>query len=266
MAGLNIQEALGHLKQEFIDNSAEQLDKIDAMIDRLYVDSGESRADFMAFQRDVHSLKGAAGMHGFASVSVIAHRLEDYFEALPQLSASALADVQAYIDAMRAILETGNELPADRLDPVLRGLPQCQAQTTARDPGRRVVALLVMPKGTWRSLVSTELSAAGYELAFSDEPVQAFGLAVTVKPDLIVSSVEFDKLSGPEFASALQAIKATAKTPIILLTSHSVEALQAILPAGATAIHKDAGFASALAVKLTGFGLPVRVPAQAAAE
>jgi len=79
MSEIDIQDALERLKQEFIDTSAEKLDKIDRIIDKLYRAEEDDRgADYVEFQRDIHSLKGSAGTYGFDSVNLIAHRLEDY--------------------------------------------------------------------------------------------------------------------------------------------------------------------------------------------
>ena len=43
---------------------------------------------------------------------------------------------------------------------------------------------------------------------------------VSLKPDLVVSSLEFDELSGLELAWSLRAVRALKQIPIVLLTNH----------------------------------------------
>ena len=56
-------------------------------------------------------------------MTLIAHRLEDFIEAAPELNNGQLFDVQVYIDHIRAILESGQNASKDRLDEVLATLP-----------------------------------------------------------------------------------------------------------------------------------------------
>ena len=258
MSEIDIQDALERLKREFIDTSAEKLDKIDAIIDRLYRGEEDDRgADFVEFQRDIHSLKGSAGTYGFDSVSLIAHRLEDYIETTRRLSSENLLDVQVFVDRIREIFEGGDEVPNDRLIPILDSLPTSGiAQTTeSEQEAESKVALLVMSKGVQRKLVSADLTGNGFELAYADHPLDAFRLAVSLKPNLVVTSLEFDNLNGLELTRALRGVDATSTTPIVLLTSHSIDQMGEALPEPTRAIHKDAGFATKLTEAIETFGI-----------
>ncbi|MEC8204385.1 MAG: Hpt domain-containing protein, partial [Pseudomonadota bacterium] len=68
-------------------------------------------------------LKGSAGTYGFDSVSLIAHRLEDYIETTRRLSSENLLDVQVIVDRIRKIFEGGDEVPNDRSTPILDSPP-----------------------------------------------------------------------------------------------------------------------------------------------
>jgi CheY-like chemotaxis protein/HPt (histidine-containing phosphotransfer) domain-containing protein len=255
MSEIDIQDALERLKQEFIDTSAEKLDKIDGIIDQLYRGSDNDRgADFVEFQRDIHSLKGSAGTYGFGSVSLIAHRLEDYIETTRQLTSENLLDVQKYIDRIREILEGRDEIAPERLSGILDSLPTSGPAQTASTAEENVVALLVMAKGVQRKLVTTDLSNNGFELAYADHPLEAFRLAVSLKPNLIITSLEFDNLSGLELAKALRGVDAMSEIPVILLTSHAVEGMSEALPPYSRAIHKDSHFAAKLTDTLQDLG------------
>ncbi len=81
-----------------------------------------------------------------------------------------------------------------------------------------------------RKLVTADLSNNGFELAYADHPLDAFRLAVSLKPNLIITSLEFDNLSGLELAKALRGVDAMSETPVVLLTSHAVEGMSDELP------------------------------------
>ena len=65
-----------------------------------------------------------------------------------------------------------------------------------------------MLKGVQRKLITQELVSCEFELAFANQPLEAFSLVVSLKPDLVVSSLEFDELSGLELAWSLRAVRA----------------------------------------------------------
>lgn len=248
MAQIDFQEALAQLRQEFVDSSAERLDQIDVLIDRMYRQEGDRNADFVEFQRDIHSMKGSAGTYGFDSVTLIAHKLEDFIEAAPDLSNGQLLDVQSYVDRIREILESGENVPQERLNAILSTLPTIGTASAIAQERRTVSVFLVMPKGVQRKLITQELISCGFELAFANRPLEAFSLAVSLKPDLIVSSLEFPELSGLELAWSLRAVKATREIPIVLLTSHETEKLACEnVPAETQVVHKGPQFASDLA-------------------
>ncbi len=248
MSEIDFQKALARLRLEFIDDSAERLDRIDAQIDRMYRGTGDGNDVFIEFQRDIHSLKGSAGTYGFSAVTLIAHRLEDYIEASPLLKNEHLLDVQAYIDHIRKILESGNDAPKEQLEKILASLPSSVVTKSQQTEHRKVTVFLVMPKGVQRKMITTELNSCGFELVFSDHPLEAFGLAISLQPDLILSSVEFDRFSGMEFARALRVVNATNDIPIVLLTSYDAQKLQlGEIPANTKIVHKGSDFTADLA-------------------
>lgn len=258
MSEIDLQETLERLKHEFIDNSADKLDRIDGMIDRLYRGHEDSRGmQFVEFQRDVHSLKGSAGTYGFDSISLIAHRLEDYIETTRRLSQENLLDVQKFVDRIREILEGGDEVSNDRLTEILERLPTSAAAQSVTEEADQPVALLVMSKGVQRKVVAADLSANGFEIAYADHPLDAFRLAVSLKPSLIATSLEFDNLSGLELARALRGVDVTTETPFVIMTSHAVDGLGQQLPSQTAAIQKDAEFRSKLGNTLSEFGFTV---------
>lgn len=111
-----------------------------------------------------------------------------------------------------------------------------------------------MTKGVQRKLVTADLSNKGFELAYADHPLDAFRLAVSLKPNLVITSLEFDSLSGLELARALRGVDVLSETPVVLLTNHAVEGMSEALPSHSLAIHKDSRFAAKLADALQELG------------
>tara|TARA_E500000331_G_scaffold60050_1_gene54500 strand:+ start:624 stop:980 length:357 start_codon:yes stop_codon:yes gene_type:complete len=104
-----------------------------------------------------------------------------------------------------------------------------------------------MSKIVQRKLVTSDLSNNCFELAYADHPLDAFGLAVSLKPNLIITSLEFDNLNGLELAKAPCGADAMSETPVALLTSHAVEGISDQLPPHSRAIHKASRFAAKFA-------------------
>lgn len=121
-----------------------------------------------------------------------------------------------------------------------------------------------MTKGVQRKLVTSDLPNNCFELAYADHPLDAFGLAVSLKPNLIITSLEFDNLNGLELAKAPCGADAMSETPVVLLTSHAVEGMSDQLPPHGRAIHKDSRFAAKLAdaMRSSDFPLPQRARIQ----
>ncbi len=246
-----LEQALERIKTEYIESSGDRLDEIDATIDRMYRGEGDRGADFFEMQRTIHSIKGSAGTHGLHAVSIIAHRMEDYFQANQRLSGEQFRDVQIFVDRMRDVFEAAGEITEAELDLILSKLPASTDSDITETESRDLFILLVMASGLQRNIVSKELTTRGFELSFAETPVEAFALALSLKPNLIVSSAEFELLNGIEFAQVLKSVKATAAIPYILMTSSELdETVRAGLPGGTMVVRKTANFAKELTERI----------------
>ena len=116
----NFEKTLERLKTDYIESSSDTLDKIDAIIERMHSGAGDKGADFVDLQRDIHSLKGSAGTFGFSSVTIVAHRLEDYIEATRRLSNEQLMDVQVFIDGIRGKFQADVNPTEAEMDAIAR--------------------------------------------------------------------------------------------------------------------------------------------------
>jgi PleD family two-component response regulator len=107
-----------------------------------------------------------------------------------------------------------------------------------------------------RTLIGGELASCGFELSFTESPVEAIGLALSLKPDIVVSSMELAPLTGVELGSVLKTIKATSKTAFLLTTSHEDDSgLLKSLPKGTHIVHKGPKFAEELSTCLIDLGV-----------
>ena len=106
------------------------------------------------------------------------------------------------------------------MDAILRALPSGTATLVSAQEVRNVIVLLVMPKGVQRSLIGGELASCGFDLSFTESPIEAIGLAISLKPDIVVSSMEMEPLTGAELGRVFKTIEATSRLAFVLTTSH----------------------------------------------
>ncbi len=251
----DLESALQRLKQDFIEGSLEKLDDIDKIIDNIYNDRGNRGDQFFQLQRDVHSIKGSAGTHGMHLLTLVAHRLEDYLEAAQRLNNEQWRHVQVYIDEMRVLVDLAKDPSESEREAVLARLPHAQEQSTefSDQKSKKVTVLVVMPPGVQRKLIGKELAACGFDLSFTDRPVEAIRLIMDLQPDAVLSNQEFRNMTGSELANVLQEIKLTKTTPFALLTSSEVD--ESSLPKGSHIIKKGESFDADLTNYLVDIGL-----------
>jgi len=251
----DLESALSRLKDDFIAGSIEKLDDIDIIIDNIYKNKGHRGDQFFQMQRDVHSIKGSAGTHGLHLLTLVAHRLEDYLEAAPRLSQEQWQSVQVYIDEMRTLVEQGEEPEEENRQVVINRLPHAQESATefSDQKNKKVTVLVVMPAGVQRKVIGKELASCGFDLSFTDRPVEAIRLVMDLQPDAVLSNQEFRFMTGAELARVLQEIKRTKETPFALLTSS--DSIHDDLPSSAHIIHKGETFVDDMTEYLVKIGL-----------
>lgn len=251
----DLESALSRLKQDFIESSLEKLDEVDQIIDNIYNERGHRGDQFFQLQRDIHSIKGSAGTHGMNLVTLVAHRLEDYLEAVPRLNLEQWRSVQIYADEIRALIDLGKDPSPEDVKHILHRLPHAQepASEFSDQKRKKVTILLVMPVGVQRKLIGQELAACGFDLSFTDKPVEAIKLIMELKPNAVLSNKELNNMTGVELANVLGEIKATQNIPFALLTSSEVTPRD--LPKGSKIIRKGEDFVSDLTEYLVDIGL-----------
>ena len=85
---------------------------------------------------------------------------------------------------------------------------------------KRTQRILVVDDSiTTRTLESSVLTAAGYEVTTAVDGMEAWGLVQGGGFDLVVSDVQMPRMDGLEFCRQVRAKPSTASTPLILVTS-----------------------------------------------
>ncbi len=253
---LEFEEALARLKAEFLDSTRDRLDEVELTIDKIVREDGNVGDLLHDVRLYVHSLKGSAGSYGLNLVSVIAHRLEDYLETSPLREHSHWQDVIAFIDAIRGVVDLGDDPDDDRQSEILAALPSSAQREFTGQERRHVTILVVMPMGVQRKIVGSELAACGFDVSFCDSPMRAVELAVVLKPKAILSNIEFAGVSGLELSDVFGAIKLTRDIPFAVMTAHDAPGLKNRDPARPVGIiHKDTNFLENMTSYLMDAGL-----------
>jgi CheY-like chemotaxis protein/HPt (histidine-containing phosphotransfer) domain-containing protein len=248
---------LERLTAEFRDSCREAMDECEGILNRLSNRTGDAGTDMIELQRRVHNVKGSGATFGFPAVSLIAHKLEDFLEATDK-PADHVRDIQVFLDAMRAIAESGVNPPEGDYPALLRTLPRARSGFTAVQRSRDVHILLAMPKDVQRKIILRELASCGFDVTCADTGVSAIGLVLSTRPDAVFASLVLPDMSGADLARALAAIGTARKCPFGLLTTKSAEDPQfAGLPAWI--IVKNDRFMEALTERLIEWGLFGRV-------
>jgi chemotaxis protein histidine kinase CheA len=187
-------------------------------------------------RREAHTLKGMGAPSGFATVTTIAHRLENYLEKAGDLSAKALADVQRYFDALSDIIARRQELDALAAAALLRALPMPGSVAEGSAGGarkRHAEALLVVSSRAVARWLERALLRHGVHAVATQSTVEGFALAVRSHPDLVVASATLAEASGIDLVRALAAMSGTRRIPTAILTSRTADEMRAVgdLPA-----------------------------------
>ncbi|MEX2009476.1 MAG: Hpt domain-containing protein, partial [Dongiaceae bacterium] len=195
---------LAQLRQEFLTDARDRLDKLQQALEAMCA-GGDVTVALTAMRRETHNLKGLGGAFGFPTISLIAHRFEDY---LQNLGTGRLSDteLQQFLDRLDALITAGVDPGLDQASGLVRSLPASTHRTIETAPPRHVEVLLVAASRAIGKIVARELAACGYRVTIARTPWEAFELAVCTRPDLLITSVVLDRVSGVDLACAFAAI------------------------------------------------------------
>lgn len=238
---------LADMAAEFLEDCEDRLEEIDKALGRLRTSKSSSENEVLEIKRHVHSLKGLGTPFGFSAISLLAHGLEDYFETMFEVDEGGIHDVQHFVDRMREVADSRTNWPDRTVAQIIHDMPLSAKRRTVRKDGLALSILVLMPKGLQRKIVASELSQFGFSVLTAENSIDAIEKALRLRPDLFMSSMILDDLTGEELAGIFYAIKATSKNPFLLVTSSDLEdQAQRNFPPNVSVLRKGTSFAKDL--------------------
>jgi len=227
----DLQMILADIRQDFIVNTRDKLDDLEEEIEALRSGSDHAENHILEVKRVIHSIKGAGGSFGFPTISKVAHGLEDYLETSGDVSTVTSEDLMVFINTITDILISGDEPDEQLAHMMLRSLPTGRRQSGVRalDKGS---AVMIMPRGVQRKIIAQELAQLGYKVAILDKAIEAIDMALTLKPDYVITTMALERMTGVELAWALQMFEATRKVQVAVVTADEIttETLESLPP------------------------------------
>jgi len=212
------ENVFANLRTEFQIDAQDCLGRLEAQLDGVRKKAVAASAAMADLCREVHTMKGSGGSFGFPTVTVIAHRLENYISGVPGLDGTAIDDILIYLDRMRDVLERGDD-GDDRTAEIVRSLPVRSADGMPDIDGADLEVLLVPSTPINGRAVEGEFRLHGCRVTTLDKPIAAFEMAIRTRPDIVIASAVSKDVSGVDLAVAFRAMKATRSIVFALLTS-----------------------------------------------
>ena len=213
---MNKAEILENLRKGYLADLPSRIDKIENEV--MSIESNESYDELF---REVHSLKGSAGTHGFHIVTKIAHHMEDEMMSLIQKkkfkSSSTVDRLLKFIDLLRDTITalSQDESPDKEIEEQLEAL-----RSNLFD--KELNILVVEPSKVYASLIEYSMEDLPVKFTFIDDGLQALENLLMNKYHLLITSMECSRLRGDALVAALRlANNFNSKAKVILITSRT---------------------------------------------
>lgn len=246
-----VEQIVDQLSQEFIDEIRETLDRLMLMVDDVRHEKVPLEDLVDEVRRLSLHIKGQARNYAMPALDAVAMRAEDYLANVKHFLPRTLDDLQTFVEKMIDLLEmeVGEEPDISKL---VRSLPaKVRIEESILDV-RNVEVLLVMQHGAATHFVERELQECGYRVSTCTSTINALGLIVHTKPDLVIISAMMPELTGIDLASALAEMPQTRNIPTALITSlPEDDPYLQLLNKRVPIIHKSASFGDDLADALS---------------
>lgn len=251
-----IENIIHDLGQEYLVDVAETLLTLSEVVERTRNETAEAAQALLTIRREAHNLKGLGGSFGFPSITLIAHRLENYLSGLDDLKTHQLDDVLAFLDAMQDIVDRAAEPGDDDVSRIVRSLPAKGAAKEDFQPTSDLEILLVAASSVLGHAVETKLNDLGFRVVTVKSSIDAFETAIRARPDMIIASAVMKNVGGVDLARAFQAMTVTREIPFVLLTSFDRDHAELReLPDSVGLIHHDRDLDNEIVSTIDQFGL-----------
>jgi chemotaxis protein histidine kinase CheA len=223
-----LDDVLAQLRAEFVDEAVDNLGAIEIIVEQVKSSGADAKDAIKKILRPAHSLKGTASVADFPLVATTMHRLEDYLQAITEITSEDFENLEIYIQKAYQFANINFDQKSINQADLIRQLPRAGAkkEVAVQSASDSVVknptiheALVVIREKTTGLIFQRELEKFGLHVSNCRSSYDAIAMAVNTKPDIIFLSGVIDELSGADVASALLAMKPTKNLRICLITS-----------------------------------------------
>jgi len=252
--GVNEQYA-AQMDSEFLGEAQDTLASLEITVGNLRsktVDEDEGLSSMVAQTSGILQICASAEQ---PLIDLTLRRLNSYIDGVADLTTAHLDDIEAFLMVLRDILEGEIEPSTDEAE-FFRSLPTLRPVDVSDLEHLNLEVLLIDRQKTTAKVFERELQNCGFRVQKSLRSFEAMELAVRTLPDMIISAVVLDDLSGVDLSLALGAIPSTSAIPFAVLTSFPrSHASLKDLPDNVALLHKGDAFGEDLASALEKFGL-----------
>jgi len=221
MSSHSINELLESLKEEFLATISERLSNIESIV--LNLTEGADVEDLL---RIVHSLKGAAGTHGFHIFTKICHQMEDMMRDL-------IDSNNIHNQAAVKILLEYNDLQNMALDIINRGGDDFHSIDSKLNQINSIVGsdqkkvLIVEPSPLYASLITSVIESEDCQVKIVNDGFIALENLLMQQYDVVITAMEVPTLNGDALISAVRLSRSKNKNiTAILVTTKSADNIE----------------------------------------
>jgi CheY-like chemotaxis protein/HPt (histidine-containing phosphotransfer) domain-containing protein len=247
-------QILAQLCSEFLVDAQDRLEDIAHELKTSQTPDSDAEETLLAIRRQCHSLKGMGGAFGFPTITLIAHRLEDYLARAHVINPRIVRDINFYCQRLLHIISNGEDPGPDAAAEIIHALPTFSLFDVEDIVPLSTEILLVTPSKTIGVIVGRELAGCGYKVTRFSNAWEAMQFAASTRPDLVITAAIMDVIDGVNLLRALSAMAPTADIPVALLTSLDIANRELEgLPSGVAIIRHGENFSEDLAEMLADF-------------
>jgi len=244
------------LRIEFVDDARDRLQSMYDTLRSLRAGRGTGNSAIGLVRLEAHNLKGMGTSFGYPTVSLIAHRLEDYLSGVVSLEGRLIDDALIFIDRIAEVVDRAEQPALAETNQIIRTLPVRYQFDITDVEIRDVEVMLVTPSKVMAKKLCGELAACGFRPTTVYDPIESISHAVRLPPDFLIASLVMDGLSGLDLIRGLSAMSVTKHVPMALLTSMGLDnpALREV-PDNVAVIRLGDGFADDFAAAVARYNL-----------
>ena len=123
-----IDDLIANLAHEFLVDAVDTLGNLGLLVSETQQGTVDPGYTLQTVRREIHTLKGLGSTYGFPSITVIAHRFDNYLVDLETPNTQQLDDVYKFLDRMQEITDGSVNPDDDEVSKIVRTLPAKAAE------------------------------------------------------------------------------------------------------------------------------------------